>query len=69
MVEESTVSDPILEPEPCEKILYGKGLRKVQGWWKSPRSVNASFNPSLLKNTLRQGSKEEFKDGTRVHGQ
>ncbi|KAH0781367.1 hypothetical protein KY290_000965 [Solanum tuberosum] len=36
---------------------------------KSPRSVNPPLNPSLVKNILRQGSKERFKDGGRVYGQ
>ncbi|KAH0685941.1 hypothetical protein KY285_019067 [Solanum tuberosum] len=44
-VKESTVSEPILEPKPCEK--YSKS--RVQGRWKSPRSVNPSLNPSLVK--------------------
>ncbi|WMV08649.1 hypothetical protein MTR67_002034 [Solanum verrucosum] len=55
--------------------VHGKGLRKssrtveeytarvkgrVQGRWKSPQLVNPFLNPSLVKNILRQGSKEGF---------
>ncbi|KAH0738092.1 hypothetical protein KY290_036797 [Solanum tuberosum] len=62
-MDESMVS----EPKPCEK--YSKAWVKgtVQGRWKSPRSMNPTLNLSLVKNILRQGSKEGFKDSGRVH--
>ncbi|KAG5576581.1 hypothetical protein H5410_056715 [Solanum commersonii] len=70
-MEESKVSKPNLEPKPCEKYskarVQGMVEGRVQGWWNSPRPVNPSLNPCLMKTILRKGSKEGFKDG-RVQG-
>ncbi|KAG5630752.1 hypothetical protein H5410_002469 [Solanum commersonii] len=60
MVEESTVSEPILEHKPYEKVFSDKGQRN------GSRTMEESTvsEPILVKNILRKG----YKDGGRVHG-
>ncbi|WMV08648.1 hypothetical protein MTR67_002033 [Solanum verrucosum] len=69
MVEESTVSEPILEPKPCEK--YFKA-REVYLLWGLFDLVNGPFWPSgptgSIAKVLTEESKEGFKDGGKVHG-